>query len=83
MRVPRVNPIAPNATIVEIGLHKLYFSYQTCVGYEGPHGKIRSESNYSRTTSKHLSAMGCSNFQPMKEELLATFISDALKEDEE
>ena len=46
------------AHIVRINQHTLYFSYETCIAYEGPLGRFRLENSWGPTTGRHINEMG-------------------------
>uniref|UniRef100_A0A6H2A5Y9 DUF8033 domain-containing protein n=1 Tax=viral metagenome TaxID=1070528 RepID=A0A6H2A5Y9_9ZZZZ len=37
--------------------HKLYFSYETCIGYDGPLGRFRLQNVWGPTTGRHINEM--------------------------
>ncbi len=50
------------AYIVCIGRAKLYFSYQTLVGFELDDLQMRTNQHFSQTTLRHLHDLGISGF---------------------
>ena len=55
---------------VEIGYKQYFFSYDTCVAFADLKERIfiRRESNYSKTTAKHLRMMGVLDWQKVSDD---------------
>ena len=41
-----------------VGKHSFFFSYDTCVGYDGPDGSFRISNLWGPTTGRHMKEMG-------------------------
>lgn len=55
----KLKQLAANCTEVELTKnHRLFFSYETCVGFEAYGVTVLSENVWSRTTGKHLNMFG-------------------------
>ena len=74
------NPTNRNteARIVEIAHHRFYFSYQTCIAYQGPEGRARIENRWSTTTGKHFNEMGLKEWPIVPDADLEAMIDRAL-----
>jgi len=61
---PTVKIVKPNATIVTLNNKKFFFSYETLMAFEiEGFLQVRIENTWGSTTTKHLKAMGCSQFE--------------------
>jgi len=68
-----------NQCIVAIGDHSFFFSYTTCVAYCNADMQIKRAEKISKTTSRHLTEMGCDNFTPLSEPLFLAGVQEACK----
>ena len=53
--------------VVDIGPVTYFFSYDTCVAFRTATERYRTDENWSRTTQKHMSAMGCKEWPRLSE----------------
>lgn len=71
MEMPRIWKYAGDnteATAVEVGGRTFFFSYQTCVAFKGRDGvTIASVNVWSKTTGRHLGAIGAAEALPNEE----------------
>ena len=69
--MPQIVMNESNHQIIEIGEKRYYFSYMTCVAFAdfSKHIRIRRESNYSKTTAKHMTNMGVKNWDTVKDDV--------------
>lgn len=64
---------------VTIGNKELFFSYATLVAVNAPDGggQLRSDSNFSPTTSRHMGRMGVSDWNKVPQEELENIAAGA------
>ena len=79
MHPPQINYTGVNHYSINFNGQTFYYSYTTLVAYSGPHGRARLSAQ-SRTTGKHMSNMGVTDFAFMLGDVFDRFVSDALDE---
>lgn len=65
----KLDPIAPNQTVVEIGNNTVFFSYKTPVAAYVDGRAYRTSKFWSMTTSRHINAWmgkGCGEEKPQE-----------------
>ena len=50
----KVKSLGANRTVVDVGNTQIFFSYETAVAGSDGLGFFRTDTHYSRTTSKHI-----------------------------
>lgn len=81
MRVTLESSCNNKAHVVEVGEHRFYFSYQTCIAYEriGEAGtNLRIVNHWGPTTGKHFSKLGVTHFHMVSDEVFNDALSAAL-----
>jgi hypothetical protein len=68
----KLRAIGANQTIVEVGRHIYYFSYDTCIAvevedYMGKCHRVRRARNYSKTTTKHMTQFGVKDWEQISD----------------
>ena len=58
------------AQTLDLGPHRLYFSYETTIAYAGPLGRCRIRNSWGPTTGRHFKEMGCYNFLLVEDKAL-------------
>lgn len=63
-RIRLSNPTGRNtkAHVVSIGEHNFYFSYETCIAYDGPLVSARIPNSWGPTTGRHFRELGVANY---------------------
>ena len=56
------------AYVLDLNEHTLYFSYKTCIGYNGPLGRFRRNNDWGPTTGRHINEMGLRNWPVVSKE---------------
>lgn len=66
-----------NCVMVKVGRLNLFFSYSTLVAVHCAelNYRARTEENYSRTTARHLSKMGCKDWPKVPQSELEDIVS--------
>ena len=66
--------------IVSIGPHNFFFSYETCVAYDGPASDqpVRIHNHWGPTTGRHLSDMGVKDWRVLTDEEFAGVLARAM-----
>lgn len=60
---------------VELGPHRLFFSYQTLIAYDGPQGRGRLENVWGPTTARHINELGLRDFPVVSAEELGELVA--------
>lgn len=71
---PKYINFSPNCYYIQIGEKEFYYSYKTCVAYRDNTHEVRIQSP-SKTTSRHMSAMGVTNFTILENDEFSKLIS--------
>lgn len=66
--LPSIQRFNENAIAFTIGGSRWFWSYNTCVAYQGPEGRARRDHNYSTTTTRHLAYMGVADWPRVDDE---------------
>ena len=72
------NPTHRNteARALDIGPHRVFFSYETPIAYEGPLGRCRVANVWGPTTGRHMNEMGLRDFHEVTPEALDAKLRD-------
>ena len=71
---PKYIGFGKNCYYIQVGKKEYYYSYNTCVAYWDNTHAVRIQSP-SKTTSRHMSAMGVTNFTVIENDEFAKLIS--------
>lgn len=66
------------AVSVSIGDHTFYFSYATCIAYDGPEGRARIANHWGPTTGRHFNDLCCAHFPVVSDEKFEDIINKAM-----
>lgn len=74
--LPEIVRYNPNATMIQVGSKRYFFSYQTCVAFSDwkTGTEVRIDQFFSKTTSRHLTLMGVKEYQAIPEEDFLQFV---------
>lgn len=63
---------------VHIGNHVFYFSYRTCIAYNGPSGLLRRHNDWGPTTGRHFSDLQCAHYPEVSGKDFETFLNGVM-----
>ena len=63
------------AHIVSLNDHTMFFSYETCIGYDGPLGQFRLDNLWGPTTGRHINEMGLRNYPVISQQEMENILS--------
>ncbi len=63
------------AHIVNVNGADYYFSYRTCIAYDGKKGRFRITNHWGPTTGRHFNEMGCGDFEIIDDDAFAKIVA--------